>query len=185
MGKVIFAVGAVAATIAGIVVAKRVKATKQGTVSTGSNDEGVYADYDKNAIYMRCDKSTGQWYQVDSPQAGGFIYSGGCFYEVEDNQMIFIGIGRNATYYGELLNGKPTGYGTLKIMSHTWAEIYDGDWNDGRFHGKGTLTWCGDSHSSEYKGSFKNGKRHGYGKQSGYGKTLRGRWNNGKFVGKV
>ena len=87
--------------------------------------------------------------------------------------------GKKSFYRGEVLKGKPNGYGILLIYDdNKWAKnklppqirsIYLGKWKEGKFSGKGRLVdYAGLEYESdefgmptpleEYKGNFRNGK---------------------------
>jgi len=86
---------------------------------------------------------------------------------------------KKSFYRGEVLKGKPNGYGILFIYDdNKWAKnilpsqirsIYLGKWKEGKFSGKGRLVdYTGLEYESdefgmptpleEYKGNFRNGK---------------------------
>ena len=57
-----------------------------------------------------------------------------------------------SVYEGEMLTGKPHGYGERKFQN---GDIYDGDWKNDLKNGEGTFTFREDSHT--YIGEFSNG----------------------------
>jgi len=61
------------------------------------------------------------------------------------------------TYIGEVVDGRPNGYGTF---SYTKGGKYVGEHKDGQYHGYGTYTYAS---GSKYVGEFKDGQYHGHG----------------------
>lgn len=67
-------------------------------------------------------------------------------------------------YFGEELEGKPHGFGTLTYSpDHKTREEYEGFFVNGLFEGKGTMTYRSSSGMITYEGGFKKGLRHGDG----------------------
>ncbi len=60
-------------------------------------------------------------------------------------------------YNGDIVNGKPHGYGTMLFRN---GNKYTGEWYEGNMHGKGTYYY---KDGIVYEGSFQNGKRSGRG----------------------
>ena len=84
----------------------------------------------------------------------------------------------NATYTGELQDGKPHGYGTMVYSS---GEVYIGQWKNGTRHGQGTCTY---SSGNIYEGQWENGFRQGQGTYTlTNGHVYTGQWKNGMYIG--
>jgi hypothetical protein len=63
-------------------------------------------------------------------------------------------------YEGELVMGKPNGFGTRKLVN---GDIFEGQHKDGFSHGHGTMRYKSDPKLDRYVGNWRSGKRHGYG----------------------
>ena len=63
-------------------------------------------------------------------------------------------------YEGELVLGKPNGFGTRELVN---GDLYEGQHKDGFGHGHGTMRYKSDSKLISYIGSWKSGKRDGFG----------------------
>nr|UMO78652.1 Morn repeat domain containing protein [Pandoravirus belohorizontensis] len=86
--------------------------------------------------------------------------------------------GKRGTYYGDLVNGRPHGYGAMLIPplkessrggrhdqsveppAQPKLDCYEGEWNNGAISGYGICRWsCG----MRYEGEYKDNARDGYG----------------------
>ena len=67
------------------------------------------------------------------------------------------------TYFGQFLNNKPDGFGTLIDV---YGNKYIGQWENGEMNGHGTYIWGPNSNKSgdKYVGQWLNGKKSGFGK---------------------
>ena len=89
-------------------------------------------------------------------------------------------------YDGELVGGKPDGYGERRFVNEN---LYVGLFRDGRSHGQGTFRYKSDDRLDRYVGLWNSGKRHGYGSlYMADGSVFVGEWSNdvmnhGKFRG--
>lgn len=82
-------------------------------------------------------------------------------------------------YEGELVMGKPNGYGTRTLVS---GNIFEGQHKDGFAHGHGTMRYKSDSKLDRYVGNWRSGKRHGFGKLILHDASrLIGDWKNDEF----
>ena len=63
-------------------------------------------------------------------------------------------------YEGELVMGKPNGYGTRKLVN---GNIFEGQHKEGFGHGHGTMRYKSDVKLDRYVGNWSSGKRHGFG----------------------
>lgn len=63
----------------------------------------------------------------------------------------------DGTYYGQLKNGIPSGYGTGTYMN---GETYKGQWSNGLMNGQGAYSW---PDGKLYTGSWKDGHMNGQG----------------------
>jgi hypothetical protein len=81
-------------------------------------------------------------------------------------------------YQGQLLNGKPHGYGRKQ---YAYAGVYVGGWVKGKRHGQGVLnSLFGD----RYEGEWEYDNRHGQGTQTAVdGRVYTGSWKNDKKHG--
>ncbi len=104
------------------------------------------------------------------------------------------------TYTGELEDGEPHGQGTMYYNDgstyegnwnhsikegygeYRWnnGDVYRGNWEGDTMSGYGTIIWAD---GTVYEGSFSNGIMHGRGKQTGYGYSVEGQWENGEYIG--
>lgn len=113
---------------------------------------------------------------------------------------------QGSTYYGELKDGKPHGYGR---MTYQDGSVYAGEFQGGVFAGSGVFLWKGglQPFSESYLGSFAAGKRSGTGTMQyrngdvyagdwvqdlrcgtgtlteASGAVYDGQWRDGQFVG--
>jgi hypothetical protein len=109
------------------------------------------------------------------------------------SQIIFMS---DLVYDGEVVNGKPEGFGKLSFGEN--RPRYIGSWKNGRYHGAGTLfdfsgktLFTGEFRNGKYfsgrgKQFFSGGERHAQYKQKWhhYGSVRReGEWVCGEFVG--
>ena len=58
-------------------------------------------------------------------------------------------------YEGELVLGKPNGYGTRELVN---GDLFEGQHKDGFAHGRGTIRYKSDSRLDSYIGSWNSGK---------------------------
>jgi hypothetical protein len=88
--------------------------------------------------------------------------------------------GKRGVYWGDLVDGKPHGYGAMLIPPLNEADngdqdargrpsdaakfdCYEGEWSDGIISGYGICRWsCG----IQYQGQYRDNDRHGYGVQT-------------------
>ena len=85
--------------------------------------------------------------------------------------------GVHTTYVGELVAGRPHGFGE-QIGAD--GSRYRGEWRDGRPHGNGVVLFA---NGDEYRGQHAAGTFHGGGVYaSATGNTLKGRFEHGAFV---
>ncbi len=63
-------------------------------------------------------------------------------------------------YEGELVMGKPNGYGNRKLVN---GNVFEGQHKDGYGHGQGTMRYKADEKLDRYVGNWRSGKRHGFG----------------------
>ena len=82
-------------------------------------------------------------------------------------------------YEGELVMGKPNGYGIRKLVN---GNIFEGQHMDGHGHGHGTMIYKSDAKLDRYVGNWKSGKRSGFGTLILQDSSrLIGDWNNDVF----
>jgi len=63
-------------------------------------------------------------------------------------------------YEGELVKGKPNGFGTHNLVN---GDIFEGQHTDGFAHGHGTMRYKSESKLDRYVGNWRSGKRYGFG----------------------
>ncbi|MBT3666077.1 MAG: hypothetical protein HN548_01250 [Opitutae bacterium] len=82
-------------------------------------------------------------------------------------------------YEGELVMGKPNGYGTRELVN---GNIFEGQHKDGYSHGHGTMRYKSDEKLDRYVGNWRSGKRHGFGTLILHDSSrLIGDWKNDVF----
>lgn len=67
------------------------------------------------------------------------------------------------TYYGDLVDGVPHGYG--EITRPGGRQEYEGEWENGLYQGKGILAF---ENGDTWEGMFRRNERHGYGVYTPY-----------------
>ena len=65
-----------------------------------------------------------------------------------------------SVYEGEMLGGKPNGYGLRKLTN---GDVFDGQHKSGLAHGYGTMDYKSREEIERYSGLWKSGQREGYG----------------------
>lgn len=111
---------------------------------------------------------------------------------------------KDGTYVGEVLDGKPHGWGKITYFKQFEQKSFEGEFRNGLAHGKGVVTYKnGKVHDgmwennkangyaivtnedgSKYEGNFLNAKYHGTGTyQYSNGDRYTGNWQNGKKHG--
>mmetsp|Transcript_22364 Transcript_22364/g.40257 ORF Transcript_22364/g.40257 Transcript_22364/m.40257 type:complete len:210 (+) Transcript_22364:81-710(+) len=111
----------------------------------------------------------------------------------------------DATYTGEVVDGKRQGHGTYKSPvetyigqwqddkqhgagKHTWSDgrAYEGQYVAGRFSGEGKMVWTTDKGIMVYEGQYQDDVKHGHGKFTWpNGNIYEGGWQGGKRHGKA
>lgn len=111
----------------------------------------------------------------------------------------------DATYTGEVVNGKRHGNGTYNSPvetyvgqwqddkqhgsgKHTWSDgrSYDGQYAGGRFSGSGKMVWTSDKGIMVYDGQYQDDVKHGHGKFTWpNGNIYEGGWSGGKRHGRA
>ena len=88
----------------------------------------------------------------------------------------------NGQYSGDVVNGKPDGFGTWETGSWRAKTTYSGHWKNGLFDGYGTISF---SDGSSYVGYWKKGKYDGKGTFSHLSKGVyqSGYFENGVYIG--
>ncbi|MBE8167562.1 MAG: hypothetical protein HAW66_04265 [Shewanella sp.] len=158
--------------------------TKAGNTYRGRLQDGKFHGYGVLTYQSgRVDK--GIWQQNKLHEGHKHHSNGTCYKGVwENGKQQGIGIqylchddkpAANTQYYGNLLNGKPNGFG---IMCYRDASIYVGDWQNAQRHGQGVIF----SVKRFYMGQWLNDKRHGFGIHSCYeGEKYDGEWKLNHF----
>ena len=116
-----------------------------------------------------------------------------------NNESLYID-DRAITYSGQISNGLPNGYGTIKYKDGTFigyfengllcksgmatwddGDHYVGEWENGEFNGYGIYCWAD---GGRYQGDWVNGKINGYGERYfTYGERYFGNWENNMYNG--
>eukprot|EP00930_Biecheleria_cincta_P061983 TRINITY_DN47507_c0_g1_i1.p1 TRINITY_DN47507_c0_g1~~TRINITY_DN47507_c0_g1_i1.p1 ORF type:complete len:250 (-),score=39.90 TRINITY_DN47507_c0_g1_i1:147-794(-) len=116
-----------------------------------------------------------------------------------------IDYGDDASYTGDVADGKRHGFGTYKSPAetyrgqwqadrqhgeglHTWSDgrSYEGQYVNGRFSGRGKMTWTTNKGIMIYEGQYENDVKHGQGKFTWpNGNVYDGGWLHGKRHGRA
>ena len=97
------------------------------------------------------------------------------------DKKILISDGTIGIYTGQLVEGKPEGYG---VFIYSNGEIFKGNWRNGKQSGRGSIYYA--NGSIWYKGDWFCGKPHGQGAEYDYNNVIEydGGWYNGKRTGR-
>jgi antitoxin component YwqK of YwqJK toxin-antitoxin module len=106
------------------------------------------------------------------------------FFEGERNTMAeikdwILSYGTKIDYDGEVVGGKPHGWGKGYYKS---GRMYEGEWKEGKQNGYGRFYY--ETGELWYEGEWKDGRRHGQGKSyfEDGSVAYNGKWEDGKPV---